>query len=279
MVTAAAEAGAHIYLEKPFAATAADADRMVEAVERAGVKLQLAHQTRLSPDVLLARQMVRQGEIGVIQEIRGRGKEDARAGGEDLMVLGSHVCDLMRMFAGDPKWVFAHVTLDGQEVTPALAGKPTEPIGPMAGNQIAAVFAFDKGIHGYLATKASDQTHPDRFGIYVFGSKGVVFIPIGFNANKHPAVLRSARWMEDGEHSWEPIQGKSPLDVSAEDRQRSNALMVHDLLQAVEEDRKPVCSEVDGRWIIEMISGVYLSQMKAASVGFPLADRRHPLQS
>ena len=34
MVTAAAEAGAHIYTEKPFAKTPAEADRMVEAFKR-----------------------------------------------------------------------------------------------------------------------------------------------------------------------------------------------------------------------------------------------------
>ena len=32
------------------------------------------------------------------------------------MVLGSHICDMMRYFLGDPKWVFSHVTEDGKEL-------------------------------------------------------------------------------------------------------------------------------------------------------------------
>src|SRR5574341_922701 len=44
MVTAAAQAGAHILLEKPFAASLADADAMVEAVVKNNVKLQVGHQ-------------------------------------------------------------------------------------------------------------------------------------------------------------------------------------------------------------------------------------------
>src|SRR4051794_29688699 len=44
MVTAAAEAGCHIYLEKPLAATLHDADAMLAACQRAKVKCALAHQ-------------------------------------------------------------------------------------------------------------------------------------------------------------------------------------------------------------------------------------------
>ena len=116
MTTAAAEAGCHIFHEKSFAPSLTDADRMVAAVERNRVKLQMAHQMRTSPFVTRVRDMIEAGEIGMIQEVRGRGKEDRRAGGEDLMVLGSHICDMMRHFLGDPKWVFSHVTEDGKEV-------------------------------------------------------------------------------------------------------------------------------------------------------------------
>ena len=101
MVTAAAEAGCHIYCEKAFAATLAEADAMVDAVRRNKVKLQLAHQMRRSPYTLRVRQMLKAGELGDIQEVRTRGKEDRRAGGEDLMVLGSHLCDMLRILLGD----------------------------------------------------------------------------------------------------------------------------------------------------------------------------------
>ena len=110
MVTAAAEAGAHIYTEKPFATTPAEADRMVEAVRKNKVKLQIAHQMRTSPYTQRAKSMIDAGEIGAIQEVRVRGKEDKRAGGEDMMVLGSHLFDMLRYFLGNPKWVVSHVT-------------------------------------------------------------------------------------------------------------------------------------------------------------------------
>ena len=149
-------------MEKPFARDLVEADRMVEAVRRARVKLQLAHQMRCSPFVRHVRAVIKEGAIGHIQEVRGRGKEDKRAGGEDLMVLGSHICDVMRIFAGNPIWVTGHVTQSGSELSRGDVHAASEPIGPVAGNQIASMFAFGGGVHGYFASKASDETHPLR---------------------------------------------------------------------------------------------------------------------
>jgi predicted dehydrogenase len=127
MVIAAAEAGAHIFTEKPFARSPAEADRIVEAVRKNRVKVQVAHQMRVSPYTLRAKAMVDAGELGDIQEVRARGKEDRRAGGEDLMVLGSHLFDMMRFFLGDPKWVVSHVTTNGEELSARDARQATEP--------------------------------------------------------------------------------------------------------------------------------------------------------
>ena len=277
MVTAAAEAGAHIYLEKPFARDLMDADRLVEVVERNGVKVQVAHQMVRHAAALTVREMLGAGEIGTIQEFRARGKEDRRAGGEDLIVLGSHTCTIMRMFLGDPKWVFAHVTHDGQEIASHHVKTATEPIGPIAGNQIAAMFAFDDGVHGYFGSKANDKTDRKRFGMYFYGTKGVIYLPNGYNSQ--PLILRTPAWLPDEQHRWEKIDLTVGRDthVSATGLKLANMRMVEDLLQAMEQDRQPACSVYDGRWSIEMIVSIYESQRTGARVELPLKDRRHPL--
>lgn len=276
MVEAAAKAGAHIYLEKPFAQDLEDADRMVAAVRRAGVKLQLAHQMRGSPYVRRVQEMVRAGAIGAIQEVRGRGKEDRRAGGEDLVVLGSHIVDVMRIFLGNPQWVMAHVTQDGAELSPHHIRQPSEPVGPVAGREIAAMFAFSGGVHGYFASKASDQTHPLRFGVYLMGSRGVIFLPNAIYPEGQPWLLASPSWMPD-QQAWQKIEAPPPEGIDA--RLAANALMVLDLIEAIEKDRKPLCNEEDGRWSIEMICGIYQSQLTGQRATFPLSDRRHPLRA
>ncbi len=280
MVEAAAEAGAHIYMEKPFARDLGEADRMAAAVRRAGIKLQLAHQMRCSPFTRRVQELVSGGAIGRIQEIRGRGKEDRRAGGEDLMVLGSHLCDMMRIFAGDPKWVSAHVTQDGEELAQRHVKQAGEPVGPVAGNQIAAMFGFDGGVHGYFASKACTTTHELRYGMQIVGEKGVIFLPMAIYPDGQPLILRSAAWLPVEGQGWEKLEPAGGTQVfRGGNALIANALMVEDLLQSIERGRKPLCSEEDGRWTIEMISGVYAAQKGGKRVPLPLADRRHPLRA
>ncbi len=277
MVTAAAGAGCHMYLEKPFASNLEDADRMVEAIRKAGVKVQLAHQMRRSPFTLKALELIEAGEIGEIHEVRGRGKEDYRAGGEDLVVLGSHIFDMMRAILGDPEWVFAHITSKGEELGFDHLGTPNEPIGPVAGRQMSAMFSFGAGRHAYFGSKQSSQTHPWRFGTHVYGAKGRIFLPNEiYNRDSEGFILRSPAWLPRHDRGWELIQPEH-RSFGDERNLTANALMVEDLLEAIETGGEPACSERAGRWTVEMTQGVYASQLGRAVVDFPLKDRIHPL--
>ena len=104
-----------MFLEKPLCPTLAEADEMIAACEKHHVKVAIAHQTRYSPRVKVIKQMIADGKIGNLVELRGRGKEDVRGGGQDLMVLGTHILDLMRHFAGDARWCFSRIWQDGKE--------------------------------------------------------------------------------------------------------------------------------------------------------------------
>lgn len=111
MVVAAAERGIHIYMEKPFCRTLAEADEMIAACERTHVKLAIAHQTHYSPKLAVVKQLIADGKLGRVLEFRGRGKEDQRGGGEDLFVLGSHIMDMIR--AGRPTDVVLRLGVAG----------------------------------------------------------------------------------------------------------------------------------------------------------------------
>ena len=158
MVIACAEAGASIFMEKPLAPSLADADEMVTACEMHHVKLSIAHQTRYSPRIQRVRDMIADGTLGTIVELRGRGKEDHRGGGEDLMVLGTHIMDLMRLFAGDPTSCVSRITVKGQPATKAdIETRNPEGMGPILGDEINATYSFPKGVMGYFGTsKAKD---------------------------------------------------------------------------------------------------------------------------
>lgn len=276
MVTAAASAGAHMMIEKPFAASLEDADRMLATIEAARVKVQIGHTARSHPVTLQVRAMVRAGEIGELLEIRSRGKEDQRAGGEDLIVLGTHCFDLVRLFAGDPQWVFAHVTDGLRDVTPSDGLRPSEPVGLVAGDQVAAMFALGGETHAYFGSKANDVTNSSRFGVTFYGSHGAIFVALTQVPQRPAMILRSTNWAGEGPSAkWEVLP--PPPQPKLETRFDANSLMVQDLLDAIEKDREPICGARDGRWTIEMVTGIYQSQTSGARVPFPLRDRHNPL--
>lgn len=270
MVTAAAEAGAHILMEKPFARDLREADLIEALVTRHKRKLQLGHSARGVSVTARSRELLRGGKLGVLQEMRARGKEDRRAGGEDLIVLGTHCFDLMRYFAGDPEWVFAHVTEKGRELEPGMMRQAGEAVGKIGGDNVNAMFGFANGVHGYFGSKTNDVAAGRRFGVSLYGSRGLVFVPLNAVPSDEPYRLDSPAWVPEKGEPWQRVEyeGGKPAD-----RHFANKAMALDLLEAIETDREPVCSARDGRWTIEMVAGIYESQWSGARVRFPLARR------
>ncbi len=69
-VVAAAERGLAVFCEKPIALSLADADRMIAAVERAGVVNVVNYSMRFIPAYQTVRDLARSGEMGEILAIR-----------------------------------------------------------------------------------------------------------------------------------------------------------------------------------------------------------------
>jgi predicted dehydrogenase len=279
MVVACAESGASIFLEKPFCRSLDEADTMVAACERHHVKLAIAHQTRYSPRLRRVRDLIAQGRLGDLIELRGRGKEDARGGGQDLMVLGTHIMDLMRLVAGDPRWCFARVTQDDRPITRQHVREGDEGIGPIAGDRIVTQYGFDKGVVGTFGTHRARHGAGARFGLHLFGSKGIITLttgslPAGYFLDdpSWSAGQSKAAWQEitsEGLGKPEPLKDGSAL--------QGNIWIVKDLIEAIEQDRQPLGGMYDGRAALEMILAAYESHRRKGPVEFPLENRKHPL--
>jgi len=155
MVVACAEAGLKENLcEKPLASTLAEADAMIDARDSNGVRMATAHRRAIGYEQH-AKKLVDADEIGEIQVMRGHGKDNARAGAMDLMVLGIHILDSMRYFAGsDVAWAHGHVTQDGREETLEDIFEGDEKVGLLAGSSASGQYVFKNGI------RASYDTHP-----------------------------------------------------------------------------------------------------------------------
>jgi predicted dehydrogenase len=243
------------------------------------VNLTIAFQTNYSPSLAVMKGLIRSGEIGEVLEIRGRGKEDHRGGGEDLWVLGSHVMNLMRYFGGDPVDCYATVFHRGKPVTKMDVIEGNEGIGPLAGDHVQATYTFADGVTGYFASHRNRGTEPSRFGVQIFGSKGIADVQFGYPAACY--LLRDPAWCpRDQSTKWLPVTSNGidqPETIKESGVEAGNVVLVNDFVKSIANRRQPVCTMYDARWTVEMIAAVFESHRLHQPVRFPLSQRENPL--
>jgi predicted dehydrogenase len=244
------------------------------------LKLSIAHISQYSPVLETVLKVIQDGTIGDLLEIRGRGKEDARGGGEDLWVLGSHIFGLMRSVAGgSPRSCFATVTQQGKPLSKGDLKEGAEGIGLLGGDHVQASYQFDRGITGYFASRKGMAAKPTRFAIQIFGSKGIIELESGYLVKAD--LLRDGAWSPARSGSkWEPITSAGigkPEPRKDGNYEGGHLAAISDLIEAIEKNRETKCSARDCTAIIEMIAAVFESQRVGKPVELPLKTRVNPL--
>ena len=124
-----------------------------------------------------------------------------------------------------------------------------------------------------------DSGAGQRFGLTVYGSKGVVQLTTG--------SLPAAYFLDDP--SWFPGKSKAewqeitsaglgkPETLKDDGQASGNVWIARDLIDAIENDRQPLGGMYDGRAALEMILAVYESHRLDRPVDLPLENRKHPL--
>jgi predicted dehydrogenase len=278
MILACAEHGVRgVFCEKPMAPDLASCDAIVEACDRTHMTLAMAFPTRYSPRYERIKALIAEGAIGEVLELRGRGKEDRRGGGEDLMVLGVHVLDLCHDLLGEPEWCFARVRDGGHPVGPKDVRAGAEGIGPLAGDRIDAIFGF-RGTSAVAHFATSRPKEPGkRFGLMICGSRGCIWMGTGWLPPAY--LLPDATWTAIGPTAWSAITGAGEgQPAPANGHVDGNRVIVADLIHAIETDTQPRTDARAGRATIEMVLACYASHGRGGPVTLPLADRdAHPL--
>ncbi len=282
MCLAAVESGAKgIFIEKPFCRTPAEADEIIAACRKKNVKLAVAHRNRYHPTLKAIDQLISSGGLGKVLEIRGRGKGDHRGGAEDLWVLGSHVLNLINYLGGNPISCSAILRQNGKRVTKADVKQGNEALGLLAGNEVHARYEMQRGMIAYFDSIANDGTKNAGFGLQIIGSEGI--IDMSCDVQTLACLVPGNPFRPTSKpRPWIPISsvgvGKpEPLKNLSETIGHQVGL-VRDLIEAIRNNREPLCSMYEGAMTVEMICAVFAShQQNSAAVTFPLKERGNAL--
>ncbi|MFE1860372.1 Gfo/Idh/MocA family protein [Streptomyces anandii] len=194
---ALAEAGKHLWIEKPVGLTADDARAVADAAAKTGVAGTVGFNYRSAPAVAAAREMVAAGEIGAVTHVRIRLLSDyaahpdgaltwryerERGGSGVLGDLASHGVDLARHLLGE----IASLAADTAVFVPERA----RPAGATAGHTRAAggvlgpvenddyvscLLRFASGARGVLEASRVAVGEQNNYGFEIHGTEGALF--------------------------------------------------------------------------------------------------------
>jgi predicted dehydrogenase len=254
IAVAAAQAGKHVLCEKPVALSLAEADRIINACSKNGVKLMVAHSRRFIPRYFIVRKMIMDGKIGTpvwATQLSRRTKAEAGSWYFDpkmtygpIAEVGIHEADLLRWILRDEvaqvRGIARHTSEDSRVY-----------------DQIFAALKFRKGMVasfevGYMLPRAYTQ----YTSLEVLGSSGLIFA-----SDNHMNVVTHGA--ESGVTY--PLAYSDLLSVNSAYENEIAAF-----IDSIIRDVDPPVTGTDARAALEIVLGVLQSIQRSASVELPL---------
>lgn len=273
IVIAAAQAGKHIYCEKPLAMNVAEGQQMVAAAEQAGIKTQMTFNLRFFPALNRAKQLIEAGFLGNLFSFRGRyyrssyidpnkpiswRQKKEVAGGGALFDLGSHVLDLLYMLLGPFGSVQA--TLDTLIKERPVAAGATEKVAVDVDDIALMQVRLVNGTLGLVEISRMGTGFTNEVVVEIFGEKGA----LRFNAADPDWLeiydVRDAESPFGGMRGFKKIEAlgryagaKSPDWTMAPGFNRSHAEGLYQFCKAIWEDKPASPSLRDGLHIQQVM--------------------------
>ena len=258
------DCGVNVIIEKPMAMSMEDAEEIIRRSEEKGVKVSACHQNRFNIAIQELRRAVEAGRFGRLSHgsihVRWNRNENyytqapwrgtwAQDGG-CLMNQCIQGIDLQRWMKGDEVEEVYGVTK--QQFHDYLE---CEDIG-------MAVVKFKNGAVGTIEGTTNVYPHNLEETLYMFGENGTV--KIGGTSTNNIDVWNFADECEDDQ------KNKGLQEATSNVYGNGHTSLFADVVEAIEQDRKPYVDAVAGRNALEMILAIYQSAATGVPVKLPL---------
>jgi len=255
VVKAAAQAGKHIFCEKPMALTLKEADEFIRTAEKADIKFQVGYQRRFDPSYMRVKQAIDSGEIGTMLLLRSNTRDppqkvagwaDPKVSGGIFLDTSSHDYDVIRWLSGsEAESIIADGATTAYPELKDLGDKDTTmTIIRLANGALAHVDACRVSVYGY------------DIRAEVVGTEGAVFMDIGKSSEAH--VLRK---------SWESNEYSYWYQQRFDEAYRGE---LEGFASAILTDSEPRVTARDGRAAVEIGLAARLSMEQRKAVTLPM---------
>jgi predicted dehydrogenase len=256
VVIAAAEAGVHAIVEKPLSTSLAEADRMVEAADRADILFGTIFQRRWFPASQRIRHAIDEGRLGRLtmgecftrikrdrayfQKDAWRGRWDTEGGGS-LMNQAVHMIDLLQWYLGPVDEVYGRWAtlkhgdyIDVEDTAVATVASESDALGV-----IEATTTYDP---------------PLGFQVAVHGTSGAT---VGLLEREGTQAITDV-WTFEGQEEQREVWAREEGGHAS--FPGFHRLQLADFAAAIQEDRPPAVTGAEGRKSLEVIQAIYESE-------------------
>lgn len=260
------EAGCNIIIEKPIALSLEDADRIIEAADRKGVKVCACHQNRFNKSVQKIREALEQHRFGKLfygtahirwnrgyeyysrAKWRGTWEQDGGA----LMNQCIHNIDLLRWMMGDD-------VVEVVGITDKLNHDYIE-----AEDLGIALIRFANGSYGIIEGTTDIYPHNLEETLYLFGAKGTV--KAGGQSVNVIEEWSFSDLLDDAEEVKRQYHENPPNVYGF-----GHTPLYADVIDAIQNDRAPYVDARAGKRALELVLAIYQSAATGKGVKLPLS--------
>jgi UDP-N-acetyl-2-amino-2-deoxyglucuronate dehydrogenase len=280
----ALEAGVHVLVEKPLAASLQDCDAMIAAAMKSGCRLATVSQRRWYAPVLRVKRAIEEGRIGspVLGMVAMLGWRDEpyyrsdpwrgsweMEGGGVLVNQAPHQLDLLLWFMGPIAELYGcwdnlnHPYIEVEDTAIAVVRFASGALGNIVVSNSQKPGLYGK-VHVHGSSGASVGVQTDGGAMFIAGMSPVLEPPV------------NDLWTIPGEeHLLESWRGEDTEFFGTIDAASYyHRLQIRDFLRAILEDRQPLVTAEEGRDTVELFTAIYRSNRDRRPVRFPLQPER-----
>lgn len=264
LTIAVAEAGVRgICCEKPMAINLGDGRAMVRACDEHGVKLIIAHQRRMGPDLLTMRRLIDEGAIGEVYMVRGGCQGD-------LLSDGIHLIDSLRWLAGDSpaRWLLGQIYRETpnpeEEHGAGFHRSGGYRYGHMIEDAAMALIEFESGMRVEMFVGGAHTRGRPYQDYEVLGTRGRLW--------RKGDSPEQQLWIQDEQAGGFRHIGNDP-DAPA----NAQVNMYAALARTIHEGTPHPLSGESGLADLEVIMAIHESARTHSRIEFPLAQEAYPL--
>ncbi|MDZ7606451.1 MAG: Gfo/Idh/MocA family oxidoreductase [Cyclobacteriaceae bacterium] len=275
------EAGAHVLVEKPLAASLEDCDSMINMAKIHGKKLGVISQRRFYEPVVRVKKAIADGKIGtpVLAVVNMFGWRDENyyksdpwrgswqhEGGGVLVNQAPHQLDVLLWMMGEIDELYGvwanlnHPYIEVEDTALAIIKFKNGALGNLVVSNSQKPGLYGK-IHIHGSNGASVGVQPEGGSMFIAGMSNIAEPPINdiWTVPGEEGLLE--KWQKEDSDFF------STIDATVYYIRKQ----IEDFVEAIVDDREPLVSGNDGRRTVELFTAIYRSQRDRKIIKFPLA--------